>query len=156
MLIEDRKGWRGLIRVTVRDLAGRVLEVSEFPNLITNAGLNLLRDGLNGNETDTEIKFLAVGDDSTPPLIGDAALGNETFRKARTSFTDPANGQVNTVHILLPAEAVGVIEELGWFAGAAAGAGAGTGEMIARVLYSRTKTNLESIQVERLDTLEEA
>ncbi len=148
-----------MIRVTVRDLSGRIVDVQEFPNLITNDGLNMLRDILSGalDGADAgEIRQLAVGDDNTPPLVGDTALGNETFRKARTSFTAPADGQVNTVHILLPAEAVGAIEELGWFAGAAAGAGAGTGIMIARVLYSRTKTNLESIQVERLDTLEEA
>ena len=69
---------------------------------------------------------------------------------------DPAAGQVNTVHYITPAEAVGAIEELGWFAGAAAGAGAGTGIMISRVLYSRVKTNLESLQIERLDTLEKA
>ena len=155
-MLNARSRWRTNIRVTVRDLAGRVLDIQEFHNLITNDGLNLLRDGLSGDVTDSEIKYVAIGDNNTAPLVGDTALGNETFRKARTSYTRPAAGQVNTVHYIAPAEAVGVIEELGWFAGAAAGAGAGSGEMIARVLYSRTKTNLESIQIERLDTFEEA
>ncbi len=151
-----RSRWRTNIRITARDLDGRILDVREFHNIITNDGLNLIRDGLSGVITDSQIKFVAIGDDNTVPLVGDTALGNETFRKARTSFTTPADGRVNTVHYIAPAEAVGTIEELGWFAGTAAGAGAGTGEMIARVLYSRTKTALESIQIERLDTFEEA
>ncbi len=155
-MLNARSRWRTNIRVTARDLQGRVLAVQMFHNLITNDGLNLIRDGLSGDITDSEIKYVAIGDDNTAPLVGDAALGNETFRKARTSYTRPAAGQVNTVHYIAPAEAVGTIEELGGCAGTAAGAGAGSGEMIARVLYSRTKTALESIQIERLDTFEEA
>ncbi len=148
--------WRTNVRVTARDLSGQVLDVQDFHNLITNAGLNMLRDGLSGDVADTQIKYVAIGDDAPPPVLADTVLENETFRKIRTSYTRPAAGQVNTVHYITPAEAVGAIEELGWFAGAAAGAGAGTGIMISRVLYSRVKTNLESLQIERLDTLEKA
>jgi hypothetical protein len=143
------------IKVIVRDLEGNILDVQEFHNLITTDGLNMFRDGLKGDVTDLEIKYLAVGDDDTAPALGNSDLGNETFRKATTSQSTPADGQHTHTTYIAPGEAVGAIEELGWFAGAAAGAGAGSGIMISRVLYSRTKTALESIQVERTDTFAE-
>ena len=146
------------IRITVRDLSGAVLERVETSNLITNLLFNLYRDALCGDVTadELEIKYLAVGDDDTAPAVTDTTLGNETFRKALTSFNKPAIGQVETVFYIAPAEAVGTIKELGWFAGPLAGAGADSGTLVARVLYSRVKTALESIQVERLDSITEA
>jgi hypothetical protein len=44
-------------------------------------------------------------------------------------------------------------EEIAWFAGAGATATKDTGIMIARVLYSRQKTNLESWTIRRTDTI---
>ena len=99
---------------------------------------------------------MAVGSDNTPPTLADTTLGTETFRKARTSQSKPAAGQTRYVAYLDPTEANGAIEEIGWFAGAGAGAGADTGIMIARLLYSHTKTNIESLQIERIDSFEEA
>ena len=154
--IDERRGWAGRIRVTVRDLEGNVTDVQEFDNLITTVGLNMVRDGLYGDVADLEVKYFALGDDNTVPALGDTTLGNETFRKIRTSQSKPGNGQTKYTQYILPAEAVGTIEEFGWFAGAAAGAGADSGIMIAHVLYSRTKTALESIQIERTDTFVEA
>ncbi len=142
--------------VTVRDLKGRVTDVKHLHNLITTVGLNMPRDGFYGDVSDFEVKFMGIGDDSTAPVLADTTLGNETFRKARTSQSKPADGAVKYTQYIAPAEAVGAIEELGWFAGAAAGAGADTGIMIARVLYSRVKTALESLQIERTDTFAEA
>lgn len=142
-------------RVTVRNLEGDIIDVKEFKNLITTVGLNMVRDGFYGDVVDFEIKYLAVGDDDTAPALADTTLGNEVFRKATTSHSKPADAQHKHTVYIAPAEAVGVIEELGWFAGAAAGAGADSGIMISRILYSRTKTALESIQVERTDTIAE-
>ena len=150
--------WETNIKVTVRNLEGNVLDVRKYHNLITNVGLNMLRDLLEGLIGDGEIKYLAWGSDNTAPTVGDAALGAETARKLITSFSEPDIGKLSTVTYIAPAEAVAPpnIEEFGWFCGAAAGAGADTGIMTSRVLYSRAKTNLESIQVERLDAIEEA
>ena len=144
------------VKVTARDLEGNVLDVREMKNLLTTAGLNMVRNGLYGDVGDLEVKDMGIGDDSTAPALADTILGNETFRKARTSRSKPTDGAVKYTQYIAPAEAVGVIEELGWFAGAAAGAGADTGIMIARVLYSRTKTALESLQIERQDSFSEA
>ncbi len=147
--------WHSNVRITVRSVTGQVLDVREYHNLIVNVGLNMLRDVLAGDVSDGEIKYIALGSDNTPPAVTDTLLGTETFRKAVTSSSKPAVGQWKSVYYIAPAEAGGVIEEMGWFAGAAAGGGADTGILVARVLYSRVKTKLESINVERLDRFEE-
>lgn len=145
----------GNIRVTVKDLEGNITDVQEFPNLLTTVGFNMFRDGLYGDVTDLEIKYFAWGSDNTAPALTDTQLGVETARKIMTSHSKPANAQHEFIEYLAPAEAVGAIEEFGWFAGAAAGAGVNSGIMIARVLYSRVKTAVESITIERIDTFQE-
>jgi len=149
--------WQTNVKVTVFDLRGNIIDVQEFRNLITNVGLNMMRDGLYGpgGAQDLEIKYFAIGSDNTAPVVADTTLGTETFRKARTSQSKPGTGQQTYVQYIDPTEAIGVIEEFGWFAGAAAGAGADSGIMVSRVLYSRVKTALESLQIERTDTFVE-
>lgn len=143
--------------ITIRDLEGNVERV-EMHNLITDLLFNLYRDALAGDVTadEFEIKYMALGDDNTAPTTGDTTLGNETFRKALTSSSKPATGQYKTIFYVTPDEAIGNIEEIGWFTGPLAGAGADSGTMIARVLWSHTKTALHSLQIERTDTIEEA
>ena len=145
----------GNVRVTVRDLNGNVTDVQEFPNLITTDGLNMVRDGLDGDVADLEVKYFAWGSNNAAPDLTDTQLGTETARKIRTSQSKPADAQYEYVQYLAPGEAVGQIEEFGWFAGALAGAPVNSGIMIARVLYSRNKTAVESITIERLDTFQE-
>lgn len=222
--------WRGSIRVIVRDRRGRFTSVRAFNNLIVNSGLNLLRDGLIGAATDTQIHYVAVGTGcgvlatgltngqtgvvalamsagipqalfagvsltlmnggasqvvtvaaggaaqgatsipvnsftanaayaasttsvSTTPAVGDTTLHNETFRKAVTQQSAPSAGQAQTTLYLAPQDANSVIAEIGWFAGVSATATANSGAMVARVLYNHQHTNLESIQVQRVDTL---
>ncbi|KKM75708.1 hypothetical protein LCGC14_1387540 [marine sediment metagenome] len=147
---------RSNVKITVRDLEGKVLDVQEFHNLLTTVGLNMIRDVLAADVSDGETKYTAVGSDATVPALADTTLGTETFRKATTSTSKPGTGAFTHVVYIAPAEAVGAIEEIGWFCGAAAGAGADSGILLSRVLFSRVKTNLESIQVERTDTFAEA
>lgn len=229
--IEERwPRWRGAVRVVVRDArTGRFVGGRSFHNLITNAGLNLLRDGLIGAVTDTQIHYVALGTgcgvlssgltNGTPytalpmaagiphaltagasltimagassqvvtvsgagaaagatsipvtsftananypantssvtptPAAADTALHNETFRKSVSAQSAPGTGQGLTTLYISPQDANSVIAELAWFAGAAAGPTAGSGVMIARTLYNHQHTNLESIQVARVDTI---
>ena len=143
------------VKITVRDLKGNILEVKELHNLIPTVDLNMIRDAYYGDVADCEIKYMAVGDDDTAPALTDTTLGNETFRKILTSHSKPADGQIKTTVYIAPSEAVGWIKEIGWFSGAAAGAGADTGILSSHILYSRNKTALESIQVERTLTIAE-
>lgn len=120
---------------------------------------DMVADGLKGDVSDLEIKYVAVGDDDgtiLPLASTNTTLGNETFRKQVTSKSDGGTGILNMVAILLSSEAVGTIEEVGFFAGATAGAGADTGILVSRGYYSKTKTALESIQFHYRDTITEA
>lgn len=114
---------------------------------ITNAGLNLLRDARRGLITDTSIKYLAVGTSSTAPAATDTQLGAEVFRKALTSSANgAAAGEGLYTIYLAPQDVVGVvIAEVGWFAGSSASGTANSGVLVARALYSHTKTATESI-----------
>ena len=54
--------WRGAVRVVIRDArTGRFAGGRTFHNLICDPGLNLLRDGLIGAATDTQIHYVALG-----------------------------------------------------------------------------------------------
>ena len=155
------------IRITVRDLNGNILEQTILKNTITNLLFNLYRDALAGDLThkdDLEIHYQAIGDDDgtiLPLAVTNTTLGNEIFRIALISSSKPAIGQYKTVFYLAPSEAVGWIREIGWYSGTAAqawggGAGKDTGTLHARVFWVRNKTNVESVQFERLDGITEA
>jgi len=152
MSVAERIPWHGRVRVTTRYRDGRV-EEEEFDNLITNAGKNLLRDALDGMVSDCAIKYLAWGNGAVAPADGDVALGNELGRKTVTKQQTGTAGVLTTTVYLAPYEANVQIQELGWFAGAGATAAAGSGVLVARVLYAKLKTDLESIQIDRVDTI---
>jgi hypothetical protein len=111
----------------------------------TTAGRNLLRDSNSGANNDL-IKCFAIGTGSTAPSSGDTALTAEVFRKAITSYVNGADGEVLVNVYLAPSDAVGVvIAEIGVFGGNSASSLANSGVLLARGLYSHTKTNVESI-----------
>lgn len=113
---------------------------------ITNAGHNLLRDGLKGTNNSL-IKYVSLGTSSTAPTVNDTKLGAETFRKAVTSYTNGSTGEVLITMYLSPGEIVGTnIAEVGFFGGNTASSAFNTGVLLARGLYSHTHTNVESIQ----------
>ena len=146
-------GWAGFVGVSVyRD--GQLVDRTEMRNLITDTGLNLLRDALHGDVDDAQIKYVAWGDSATGPAASDSALGNEEGRRQITRRSIfGGTGVLQTTAIISSIEGNDQIEELGFFAGTAATAVAGSGVLVARVLYSHLKTDLESIQVDRTDTL---
>jgi len=150
--VNERWPWRFSARIRAFDLDGNVIDDVLVKNKVTDAGLNLIRDGIRAVVTDTGTKYLAWGNSTATPSSTSTALGNELGRKAVTSYSAGAAGSVTTTVYLSPSDANTTIEELGWFSGATASSTAGAGVMIARVLYSRTKTNLESIQIDRSET----
>ncbi len=142
--------WRGLVRVTVAGPSG--VEVDEFANLITNAGRNLLSSALRGG--DATIRYVAVGAGVTTPTVGQIRLVDERLRKPVTRAVPGVVGEAITTLYLAPGDAnTFTIREIGWFAGPSATATRDSGVLVARVLYTRTKNSLESIQVERRDNL---
>lgn len=149
--------WTFNVKITAFDLDGNIKDVIEYKNLIPTVGLGLQIDAWQGLVADIEIKDMALGNDNTPPVLADTTLGNEIYRMALTSQAEVTPTSLRSIAIVPAADAVGLIEEVAWFAGAGAdGVGPDTGVMISRVLYNRTKTNLESLQIERTDTMAEA
>lgn len=116
---------------------------------LTDAGRNLLRDARRGLVTDISVHYVAVGTSSTAPTTGDTQLGAEVFRKALTNSANGAGAGASVLTLYLsPQDVVGTaIAEVGWFAGSSASGTANSGVLIARGLYSHTKTASESINI---------
>ena len=150
--VNEQIEWNGQIHVVIKRKDGTTEEVS-MHNLITDVGKQLLRDALAGTASDAKIKYVAVGNSNTAPAAGDTVLGNEIFRKAVTTYSTPSADSLVTTVVLAPGDVNEQIEEIGWFAGPEATNTSGSGIMIARVLYSHLKNDLEQIQIERTDTL---
>lgn len=116
--------------------------------VITNAGLNMIRDSLSGANNPL-ITYVALGSSNTAPSASDTQLGNETFRKAVTSYTNGgSSGEILINMYLAPGDDVGDnIEEVGFFGGSSATSAANTGVLLAHGLYAHNpKLNTESIQ----------
>lgn len=151
-IVQEGLRWRGWVRVTATYKDGHK-EVQEwFENLIVDVGKNMMRDSMKDTAVQPKILFVALGNNATAPVVGDTTLVAEQFRKQVTSQSVGAVGEVTTIVYISPSEANSfTIEEIGWFADGAT-ATADSGVMISRVLHNRTKTNLESLQIERKDT----
>ena len=145
-------GWLGEYEITIRHRDGRE-ERQTVKNRITNAGLNLLRDALLGVASDCKIKYLAFGTYAAALNDADTKLGAEGFRTPFVTINAGGTGVVQSAALLLDSEGVMQIREIGVFAGSDASAAPNTGVMISRILWTRDKTNLESIQFSRTDTI---
>lgn len=150
--MNEVQGWHGQFDVYIKSGDDWQHEAT-INNTITNGGLNLLREALRGTITDAQIKYVAVGTSSAAVTVSDTQLGAEIFRKPVYSRTAGTNGVLVTIAILEDSEAVANIQEIGIFAGSTASATTNSGIMISRILYSRNKTNLESVQIQRTDTI---
>lgn len=150
----EHRGHFGLITITRTDEESGAVEVASFHNLITSAAKNLDRDGYAGAITDRAIKWVGLGTGTSAPAAGDTTLAAEVFRAAVVSYDRTGGtGVVVATANVAPNEAVGtVIGELGWFAGAGATPSANSGVLVARVLYSHTKTSSEALSIQRTDT----
>ncbi len=113
---------------------------------ITNGWLNLLRDSLAGAAS-PQITYVALGSGTNTPAVTDTALQTEVFRKAVTTYTNGATGEVQISLFLAPGDAIGQnIQEVGFFAGATASSSPGSGVLVARGLWAHTpKLSTESI-----------
>jgi len=145
------------IKITAYDLDGNIKDVTHIKNLITKVGLNMIRDALHavGDVADCEIKYVELGTGNTAPALTDVALDAYFFRKIMTSTDKPADYQTSCTVYISPTEGVAALEEIGWWAGTDCAAGEATGILYSRVLYPRNKTALESLQIERTDTITE-
>ena len=140
----------GKWKFEIRDeKTGELKRTIEKHNLIPTVGLTAFAAQISGDNTTNigDNLYVAVGDDVTPPAIGDTILGNETARKAAgsTSFA----GAVGSIAVFFAAgEATGTHKEFGLFGdgnAAVAGAGADSG-----VLFSHVAVNVAVAAIETL------
>ena len=145
--------WQGKITIKAFDANNNIVQEDVINNTITTTRKNLLASCLRDSTEDAEIKFVALGSDNTSPTTSDTTLGTEVFRKQITSKVASGAGATTTTVYIAPDEAVTQIEEIGFFSGSSASSTTDSGTLYARVLYSRNKTAVESLQIERVDTL---
>ena len=154
MNIDAAIGWLGEYEIHVSSPDGT--EVHKIKNLITDAALNLIRDALDCTVTDLALKYLALGTDAgtlLPLSNTNTKLGAEAFRKAFTKQAVQGTGVLESTVYIAPTEANVNIREIGIFAGANATTTADSGVLVSRVLWTKDKTNLESINIVRTDTI---
>jgi len=147
-------GWKGMFRLEVKRRDGTI-ETVEFPNLITDAWLNTVRDAtMSATPVDLQIKYIALGKDDGTILPLDPSstrLGNEVMRKPFAKVETDGTGRVKRTAIITSSEGNFHIKEIGIFAGSSATSAINTGILVARVFYDRDKDELESINIVRTD-----
>lgn len=153
MQTTEEIGIRGEFEIQI--IRGAQLEVVRFPNLITDAWLNAVRNATTSTTaTDLRIKYIAIGkDDGTilPLAPSNTRLGNEIERKGFAKVETDGTGRVKRTAIISSSEGNFHIKEIGIFAGSTATATSNSGILVARVFYDRDKDELESINIVRTD-----
>jgi len=148
--------WLGQWEIEIRENGQKKESIPIGHNLLTDAGLNLIRDMLSGSITDAQIKYVALGNGTAVPANNDSKLTAEQFRKVVTTRNnDPLQaGKLYTELYVADTEGnTFKTEEIGWFAGSGATAAKDSGILIARILYSRQKAATESWTIRRTDTI---
>jgi len=122
-------------------------------NTITKIFNDELAKPIYGGTPDCQIKYLAIGTGSDPQSRESTLLTAEVFRTAVTTCAQSDYGQVLSDFTILDTDYTGIITEIGIFGGSTATAVANSGTLLARVLWSYTKSALEELYFQRLDTL---
>lgn len=143
-------GWQGKFEIKVKE-NDIIKEEYSIENRITNTALDAIINILDNIDPDLDIKFLAIGTDNTPLDDNDTQLGNEIFRTQFLTSNNDAVGQFTTTFAVLDAEAVGTWEEIAIFTGDSATITPDSGIMLSRILFNRTKTALEEVDITRID-----
>jgi len=155
-MINDLLGWSGSFVIKSTNLKTGEVTENTVKNRITNTALQAIINILDNVDPDLDIKYLAIGTDNTPLNDNDTQLGNEIFRTQFLTSNNSATGQFTTTFAVLDNEAVGQWEEIGIFCGNSATSTANTGTLLSRILFSRNKSNLEEIDISRIDTVTRA
>jgi len=123
-------------------------------NVTTTIGRSVLAQRLSGDTTYTgTVNYTALGDDNTAPVVGDATLGNEVYRKGLSSGTDSSNiAYLET--FFTASETSGTYEEYGMFID---GSGvADSGQLFNRFTATVVKSVTETLNVQSIITFNDA
>lgn len=130
------------VRVTVTDaVTGELLHEQMHHNLVVDAGLNLLRDFIDGDAV-TGITHFGYGTGTTAVTAADTALGSQTARPALTSKTGTVSKAWTGTYFLNSSTGNGnTYSEAGLFTASTGGT------MFARVILSPAVVKTSSIAV---------
>lgn len=159
--IKEKHGHTGkLIIWSINSKTGEKKLKAKFTNLIMDATFNYDMQYLKGYSAASagQIKHLVIGDDNTAPVSTNTTLNNEVYRVPVLTQTETATGELTSEFYITSTEFTGTIEELGIMGGYTdsedwdGGSGKDTGNLLAHVLYSDTKTSNEELLIQRVDT----
>lgn len=119
---------------------GELLHSQETHNLVVTAGLNLIRDALNGGTIDP-ISHFAVGTGSTAVTAGDTELDTEVEREVVTAKTTGSASLVIQYYLASGTANGNTLAEAGLFNDATAG------DMYARVVLGSTIAKTAAVAV---------
>ena len=109
-----KMGIRGEVELVLEREDGTKVTVKQ-PNLITNAGFDLLCDVLGNNSQPSDLTHIGIGSDSTAPAASNTRLGVQSVRRAAT-YAHTNGTKVMTLSMTVPAgTATGTIREAGCF-----------------------------------------
>ncbi len=143
----------GIVKIIKKDILGNVIGISEYKNLVTNTGLQLIGDLLDGDVT-VGVTYVALGSNVAAPLVTDTILGTETFRK-QIVLRDRTAQTITLSSFLTTSEANATHRELGHFGNAATGA-AGSGTLFNHTSINETKDSSITWTIEQTFTFANA
>ena len=150
----DRTKLTGMFEILVRNIKTGKTKHFDIKNRVMDTYLNQLIDTLVGSTPDLEYKWLAVGTNGDAVVDTQTTLGVEIKRvQPSTASTRPSVGKRQMEFILLKADAVALIKEVGIFAGSTATSTVDTGTLVTRILWTYDKSADEEIVIKRIDIL---
>lgn len=136
---------KGVIKIVLRNIYTGDINIIQVDNLITNLGKESIAGGIAGIANKGEITYMAVGTDSTAPVVTNTVLGTELYRKQISVRTVSAN--IATFETFYRTdEANGTLREIGLFGGSGASSTDG-GDMYTHAAINFTKSSAETMTV---------
>jgi hypothetical protein len=90
--MEQKIRIRGKVNVKLMDLHGNVINEETKDNLIVDSGLDGIADLLDGTSSNA-FDYIAIGEGTTAPVVGDTTLENESKREL-ANVSQPSSNQV--------------------------------------------------------------
>jgi len=137
----------GIFKAVLLDLDGKILEVQEVHNLVTQVGKNGWAKIANSESGFTGVvNYVALGTGANAPALGDTTLQTEVARTTQVSGSNARLASVVTQEFYFsPAVANVNIKEVGAFVDGTASADTGT--LFDRALLDITKTSSNSLYI---------
>lgn len=137
--MREKIGLRGHWKIEIRD-KGKLVKVIDFDNQLTKWYKNSVLNQLKGDAfVDLQIKYLGIGEGTTPATADDVALEDESVRFQPTTRT-VTDDYTQTIWVIPTNIANFTYKEIGVFVGTA------TSTLNSGTLLSRVNVNIEKTE----------